>query len=270
MDQLAEDIDRQLILRREDQVAVVTMGTSNAVMLDTSFCLELDSLLADLEAEDAVQIIVLAGGIPGLFLPKFSRPEMIEIAESLRANPRTMSDDDEPIEFCLDLICRRVWNSRKLVIAAINGDCLGGAYEFAASCDYRIMERGDYLVGLHEARGGIFPGAGGTQRLPRIVGPALAFRLLINGEKLSPEDAEACQMVHESVEGSAVERAVSLAREWLARGNPGALADLKHLVQLAIYTPLAEGLRVERNRFSNHLASDWNYRRITQTAQEER
>jgi enoyl-CoA hydratase len=78
----------------------------------------------------------------------------------------------------------------KPVIAAISGTALAGGFEFALSCDLRIAEDGDYLIGLPEAHLGLLPGAGGTQRLPRAIGTPAALMHILMGDPLTPREAE--------------------------------------------------------------------------------
>jgi enoyl-CoA hydratase len=136
----------------------------------------------------------------------------------------------------------------KPVIAAISGTALAGAFEFALSCDLRIAEDGDYLIGLPEAALGLLPGAGGTQRLPRTIGTPAALMHILMGQPLNPREAERKGLVHETVSGNALDRAMEIARR-LSSHTPESLAYIKRLVRNATETPLAQGLALERNLF---------------------
>ncbi len=100
----------------------------------------------------------------------------------------------------------------KPVIAAISGTALAGAFEFALACDLRIAEDGEYLIGLPEAELGLLPGAGGTQRLPRTIGMPAALMHILVGKALNPREAERKGLVHETVSGKALDRAMEIAR----------------------------------------------------------
>jgi enoyl-CoA hydratase len=143
----------------------------------------------------------------------------------------------------------------KPVIAAISGTCLAGAFEFALSCDLRIAEDGDYQIGLPEAMVGLLPGAGGTQRLPRTIGTAAALMHILMGVTLSPRDAERKGLVHETVNGKALDRAMEIAKH-LAKHEQQSVASIKRLVRNATAMPLAEGLTLERNLFLKLAISD--------------
>jgi enoyl-CoA hydratase len=137
---------------------------------------------------------------------------------------------------------------QKPVIAAISGTALAGGFEFALSCDLRIAEDGDYLIGLPEANLGLLPGAGGTQRLPRTIGTPAALMHILMGDPLTPREAERKGLVHETVSGKALDRAMEIAQR-LSSYTPESVAYIKRLVRNATETPLAQGLALERNLF---------------------
>ena len=125
---------------------------------------------------------------------------------------------------------------------------LAGGFEFAVSCDLRIAEDGDYLIGLPEANLGLPPGAGGTQRLPRTIGTPAALMHILLGVSLTPREAERKGLVHETVSGKALDRAMEIAQR-LSSHTPESVAYIKRLVRNATETPLAQGLALERNLF---------------------
>lgn len=130
-------------------------------------------------------------------------------------------------------------------IAVLNGLALGGGLELALGCDLRLAARG-ITIGLTESRVGAFPGAGGTQRLPRLVGVSRALQMMFSGEPVSTEHALDIGLVNEVVEPDAlVARAEAIAALLASRSAP-ALAAIKRLVYRGIELPLAEALQVER------------------------
>jgi enoyl-CoA hydratase/carnithine racemase len=92
---------------------------------------------------------------------------------------------------------------------------------------------------------GLLPGAGGTQRLPRTIGPAAALMHILMGQPLNPRDAQRKGLVHETVSGKPLERAMEIAKRFCSH-TPESLAYIKRLVRNATDTPLAEGLTLER------------------------
>src|SRR5262249_55172415 len=125
----------------------------------------------------------------------------------------------------------------KPVIAAISGTALAGAFEFTLACDLRIAEDGDYLIGLPEANLGLLPGAGGTQRLPRTIETPSALFHILMGDPLSQRKAERKGLVHETVSGKALDRAMEIARR-LSSFPSESIACIERLVRTATETPL--------------------------------
>ena len=143
---------------------------------------------------------------------------------------------------------------RCVTIAVINGLALGGGTEMALACDLRIAAAG-VSMGLTESRIGAFPGAGGTQRLPRIVGVARALQLMFTGEPISSEAALGMNLVNEVVPADQLDaRALALA-QLIASRSGTALAAIKRLVYQGIELPLAAALRVERAALPEILGS---------------
>ncbi len=132
----------------------------------------------------------------------------------------------------------------KPIIAAIHGFCLGGGLEIALACDFRIAAA-DARIGLPEIRLGILPGGGGTQRLPRFVGPGRARLIIFSGEPISGRRAYEWGLVEEVVEAAEVFDAARALARTLAARSPHALAVLKALARETRDVPLGEGLRTE-------------------------
>jgi enoyl-CoA hydratase len=134
------------------------------------------------------------------------------------------------------------------VVAAINGLCMGGGFELSLACDIRIASPGVEAIGLPETRVGIFPGGGGTQRLPRVVGEAKALEIILRGLTFDADEALRIGAIHE-IHAHPVDRALQMAAEWEQRGAEG-IAYAKRLTRAALDRPLAEGLADERRSFA--------------------
>ena len=132
----------------------------------------------------------------------------------------------------------------KPVVAAINGYALGGGAELALACDVRLMARGAE-IGFPEIRLGFFPGAGGTQRLTRLLGPARALRLMMEGRRLGADEAHALGLVDEVVPADLLQQTARDVAERLAAGPTRAIGLLKRCVYQAYGRPLDEGLAIE-------------------------
>lgn len=128
-------------------------------------------------------------------------------------------------------------------IAVINGYAFGGGIELALACTFRLATV-NAKIGFPEIKLGLIPGYGGTQRLPRMVGEARALELVMTGRTISAAEAERIGLVHQIVEGSAVEAGLAFATAFTGFGLP-ALAIARAAVQRALTVPLHEGLKIE-------------------------
>lgn len=149
----------------------------------------------------------------------------------------------------------RIMLMPKAVIAAINGDCMGGGYELALACDFRLAADGPYQIGLPEAVLGILPGGGGTQRLPRLIGRGRALEVLLFGNVYNPREAEKMGMVNRVL---APDDLMAFAMDWaqtLASRPPRAIAAIKRAVYVGADRDLESGLYVERMEMTQLMCS---------------
>jgi enoyl-CoA hydratase len=195
----------------------------------------------------SVRVIVVTGGVPGIFIRHYDVGELSDAADRVHnaSTPAPSSPPTRPPGFhaLTDLITA----VEKPVIAAINGLCMGGGFELALACDLRIAGHAVTAIGLPETRIGIFPGGGGTQRLPRIIGEAKALEMILRGLTVSGDRAHEIGAVHEVV-ADPLHRALEIGAELASRGAEG-LAFAKRLTRTALDRPLAEGLAEERKSF---------------------
>jgi len=143
----------------------------------------------------------------------------------------------------------------KPVVTAINGAAMGGGCEFTLACDFRIMASG-YQIGLPEVRVGILPGAGGTQRMARLLGTAKAMELMLLGNTVDADTAASIGLVHRAVEKDRVlPEAMALANELASRPRLS-VALIKKLVLEGVQMPLEEALQLEQRSFNETMRSD--------------
>jgi enoyl-CoA hydratase/carnithine racemase len=193
--------------------------------------------------------IVITGGLPGIFIRHYDVGELSVMSDNLAAGTPTSTPPAQPaarrpgfLELT-DLIAA----ADKPVIAAINGLCMGGGFELSLACDLRIAGKDVSAIGLPETRVGIFPGGGGTQRLPRIIGEAKAVEMILRGLTVDGPGAGELGIAHEVV-ADPLARALEIAAELATRGAEG-LAFAKRLTRAALDRPLSEGLADERASF---------------------
>jgi enoyl-CoA hydratase len=234
--------------RVTDGIAVVTLGSSKRIYFDAEMGDALTEALERFAGDPKIRIVVVTGGAPGYFSRHFIIDALISLAESIRASGRERPENATYNGGFFDKAMALCESMPKPVIAAISGTALAGAFEFTLACDFRIAEDGDYLIGLPEANLGLLPGAGGTQRLARTIGTPAALMHILMGDPVSPREAERKGLVHETVSGKALDRAMQIAQR-LSLHPAESLAYIKRLVRNAIDTPLAQGLALERNLF---------------------
>lgn len=200
-------------------------------------------------AEDpAVRSIVLTGGVPGIFVRHYDVGELSVMSDRIGEGPPPAAAAPPPppepgfLEMT-DLLAA----ADKPVVAAINGLCMGGGFEMTLACDIRVAGHDVTSIGLPETRVGIFPGGGGTQRLPRVVGEAKAVEMILRGLVVDAAEALRIGLVHE-LAADPLARALEMAAEWDTRGAEG-LAYAKRLTRAALDRPLSEGLADERRSF---------------------
>ncbi len=237
-----------LATRVADGIAVITIGSARRIYFDEEMGDQLTEALDGFAGDADVCVVVVTGGAPGYFIRHFSVDALIRLAESLRGSGHEWPENATYNGGFFDKAMALCESRSKPVIAAISGTCLAGGFEFALSCDLRIAEDGDYLIGLPEANLGLLPGAGGTQRLPRTIGTPAALMHFLVGDPLTPREAERKGLVHETVSGKALDRAMEIARR-LSSFPSESIACIKRLVRNATETPLSQGLALERNLF---------------------
>jgi enoyl-CoA hydratase len=224
--------------------------------MDSATVPELDAVTSELQSDDSVRAVVLTGGLPGVFVRHYSVVELEGLSRTLRERNTVVDLEQRGPERALDAVFRRIETMPKPVIAAVNGLAMGGGFELTLACDLRIAEEGDYEMGLPEVNIGILPGAGGTQKLARLVGMARALEMTLRGRTVSPGEAFELGIVQElAPPGEALTRATALAEE-LASKPPKSIAHIKRLVRMAVESPLQEGLALERTLFLDTLVSD--------------
>jgi len=194
----------------------------------------LDSTLADIEADSQVRCVIVTGTGERAFCAGSDVKEF----ESLHGR---VGEGKLLLE---KAVYRRLARLPIPTIAAIQGDALGGGLELALCCDLRVADELAKL-GLPEVRLGVMPGSGGTQRLPRIVGPARAKEMILLGELIDADQAAAIGLVNRvAPAGTAIEIARAMADTIASRG-PVAVREAKRMIDIAGDTPLDEGLAAE-------------------------
>jgi enoyl-CoA hydratase/carnithine racemase len=140
----------------------------------------------------------------------------------------------------------RIATIPKVFIAQIQGHALGGGLEIALACDLRLGAEGDYFLGVPEVTLGLLPGNGGTQRLPRLIGPARALDLMVTGRRLAPREAHALGILDRLFAREQIEAETRAYAQALAGGSASAIGSIKLAVWRGREVALDDGLRIER------------------------
>ena len=233
-------------VERDGAVAIVTIDRPPVNALSAALIAELVETLDDLERDADVRAIVLRGGGERAFVAGADISEFPSLEEGV---------SEEGSARGVQKLADRIEALPKPVVAAIHGYCLGGGLETALGCDIRIAAE-DAQLGQPEIKLGLLPGGGGTQRLPRVVGPGRAALMNLGGDPISGRQAYEWGLVERAVPAAELlEAALEIART-LAQRSPHAVAVIKQLMQETKDLPLREGLKLEAQAFARCLASE--------------
>ncbi len=218
--------------------ALLTIDNPAANTWDTESLPALKDLIAKLNNDRSIYALVLTGAGEKFFS---AGADLKLFADGNPDTARRMADYfGQGFEILADF--------RGVSIAAINGFAMGGGLEVALACDIRIAESHAQL-GLPEAKVGLLPCAGGTQRLSWLVGEGWAKKMILCGERLKADTAEKIGLVEEVVEkGGALDRALALA-EQVGEQSPTSVTFCKELIHSARDNAMAAALPAERQRF---------------------
>ncbi|MEX2160660.1 MAG: enoyl-CoA hydratase-related protein [Anaerolineales bacterium] len=227
----------------KDRVALLRLNRPEAMnALNTALMIELMDTLEKLDADEGVGAFVLTGDerafAAGADIKEMAESSSIELLLKGHISPFD-----------------RIKNVSKPVIAAVSGWCLGGGHELALSCDL-IVASESARFGQPEINLGVIPGAGGTQRLTRAIGKALAMEMVLNNRTLTAEEALRHGLVNRVVPVERyLDEALALAAELAARA-PLAVRLGKEAVNRAEETHLSDGIAEERQAFYFLFASE--------------
>jgi enoyl-CoA hydratase/carnithine racemase len=238
---------------REGAVARVVMHRNKINAIAEDLMSELGEAFTELGKDASVRVVVLASAYEKYFSVGADLGGMASIdrsagdaADQIKAFMRRVNKHYDAIEHC-----------PKPVIAAINGHAQGGGCELTLCCDFRVMvEDGRSRIGQTESALGIMPGAGGTQRLPRLIGLAKAKRFILESTRLSAKEAEAVGLVDHAVAPDDFKAAVDDLAARLAKGPTVAYAMIKDAIHRGYDMKLHDALEVEMDNFARVSLTD--------------
>lgn len=230
---------KQLIHYRTDTgIAVIELSDPPANTYSYDMNRQLDDAILRARMDNDVYVIVLAGAGEKFF--------------SAGANIQMLTEVDLTFKyyFCLHAneTLLRLEHTPKLVIAALNGHCVGGGLEIAMAADLRVARKDGGKIGLPEVNLGVLPGTGGTQRLSRMLGKSKAIELMVMGKTFSFDQAKELGLVNEVFEGgNFMDQVMQYAGQFCPPNKAAkAVGRIKRAVQTGWEIPIEAGLALER------------------------
>jgi enoyl-CoA hydratase len=227
--------------RKEGGIAVLTLNDPPANTYTHEMMKDLDECILKARFDADVHVIVITGAGEKFF------------CAGANINMLKTVDPYFKYFFCLHAneTLIRLEQTPKLVIAAINGHCVGGGLEIAMAADIRIAHKGKGKTGLPEVALGVLPGTGGTQRLARLVGKSRAIELMVTGETFDFERALELGMItaiYDSADTAAFQKQVMEYATQFCPPNKAskAVGNIKRSVQSGAEVPFSEALAIER------------------------
>ena len=234
-------------LEKEGAVGVIVLDRPPANSYDYGFLQELAGAIDDARWDDAVRAVAVTSASDKFF----SAGADVSAFQAGTPRQRAMT------ALLAHEVFRKMENTPLVFVAAIWGHALGGGLELALACDLRFAARGSYRIGLPEVNLGLFPGSGGTQRLPRAVGLARGIDLIVNAQTLGPEEALEVGLVDRLQDDAAACRAAALEYcAKLAGGPSEAIGHAKVAATLGFGAPLDLGLAIEREGIARVFVSE--------------
>jgi enoyl-CoA hydratase len=231
--------EKTLIRYRNDVgIAVIELSDPPANTYSYEMNRQLDDAILQARMDEGVYVIVLTGAGEKFF--------------SAGANIQMLTEVDPTFKyyFCLHAneTLLRLENTPKLVIAALNGHCVGGGLEIAMAADLRIARKDGGKIGLPEVNLGVLPGTGGTQRLSRLLGKSKAIELMVTGNTFSFDEAKTIGLVNDVFESEGfMNRVMEYARQFCPPNKAAkAVGRIKRAVQTGWEIPIEAGLALER------------------------
>jgi len=207
---------------------------------------EIRNALGEIEKDEDVRVVIITGAGEKAFISG------ADITAFKDATPIVMEESASTLG---QQLFSNIENLNVPVIAMINGFCLGGGLELAMCCDIRIASD-NAKFGQPEINIGLFPGAGGTQRLPRLIGWGKAKEMIYTGKIIDAAEAERISLVDRVVPPEKLEEEVNQLAETIASKSPLIIKLAKKAINRGMYTDLAAGLAYEKTNFALCFATE--------------
>jgi enoyl-CoA hydratase len=223
-----------VVFKKNGPIAYVVINREEALnSLNSNVLAKLDIIFSEIEHDDEIVVVIITGAGQKAFVAGADVKEI----KNAGANRTSFIAGGQ-------CILSKIRNSSKVVIAAINGYALGGGFELALACDIRIASENARL-GLPEATLGVMAGYGGTQLLPRLIGPGKAKYAMFSGAMFSAAEAYQLGLVEKVYESKyLMEEVEKLARK-IAAAGPLAIKGCKRAIDEGMEFPIDDALEIE-------------------------
>lgn len=249
---VTEWVGTRVSMSLSSATAVVQFFNPPHGYMDEAMEAELALVLDRLEHWPQGRVVILTGRDPGVFIRHYDVKILHKRAQFFLAKAKSFSMDrpvpNGGIHDCLE----RIDKSPLIFIAAINGVAMGGGFELALGCDIRVVQEGDYQLGLPELNLGLLPGAGGTQAFAKLLGTSRSLFYLLTAKVFNPQEVLALGLASACV-NDVLDCAQNLA-QGIEAAPARACANIKQLVRNAGGWNKAEGLAAERTLFCDCMA----------------
>jgi enoyl-CoA hydratase/carnithine racemase len=226
-------------VERRGAIAVATFARPPRNFMSFLAMTQLEEALTELAADDDVRVVILTGGVPGYFVAHADLDDLRAIGQG-----QPVEGDPGSWGRTFALLARMP----QPVIAAVNGQAWGGGCELALACTMRLVAASGHFA-QPEVNVGIIPGAGGTQRLPRLVGAGRAAELVLSGRVVRADEAVAIGLANAVLPDEGFVDAAVRWAEPIASKPRTALAAAKQAILEGLSLPLDEALRLEGRLF---------------------
>jgi enoyl-CoA hydratase len=238
--------NKNVLVEITDGIGWLTVNRPDSLnVLNSEVVAALESALRDLEQDAAVKVVVLTGAGEKAFVAGGDIKEMADMG-SLQAKAYARKGQQ---------MVAYIEKMHKPVIAAVNGYALGGGLELALACDF-IYASEKAKLGLPEVTLGVMPGFGGTQNLPRLVGPNRAKELIFSGKSLTAQQAKEWGLVNEVFPAEELRAKVTEIAQKISQNGLVAVASAKDSVVNGLNMSKEDGLRYESSLFANLFATE--------------
>ncbi|MFF2446245.1 enoyl-CoA hydratase-related protein [Neobacillus sp. NPDC058068] len=236
----------QILLEIKNHAAIVTINRAEALnAFNYETLLELQSKVEQIRINPDIRAVIFIGAGEKAF----------SVGADLKERKNLTDEQVKRNLFKINEVFNAIDQLPQPTIAAINGFAFGGGMELALACDFRFAAK-EALMGLTETSLAIIPGAGGTQRLPRLIGQARALELILTARRLTADEAFNYGLLTKVVERiNLVNESLSFCRQLLANG-PIALQQAKFAIKNGMNADINTGLQIERKAYEMTLPTE--------------